>query len=263
MKEQLVETRGMTPGDAVLEIPLSPGTVAIDRPTIDVHGALAGRDVYFSQRTLIYLEGALVDLIYQVIDGAVMLYKLLPDGRRQVVEVLGAGDIFGFSPSPVHDCFAETLMGTRCTVFDRAQLERSPASMRRLCSHLYVQVRNLHEHTVLLGRKTAIERIASFLMRCVPGRGGQNCPGPRRGNDSAQVHLAMTRLEIADYLGLTIETVSRSLTKLKRRGVLSLSRLDEICVHDVCQLCRLTGTPLTRGQWCSSRVEALIKDPWT
>lgn len=263
MKELAVDA-GLPPlGDVPHEMPFPSRGTAIEHPSIDLRGAATGRDVYFSPRTLIFLEGALVDLVYQVIDGAIMLYKLLPDGRRQVVEILGADDIFGFSPSPVHDCFAETLTGTRCRVFDRAQVERSSVLMRRLCTHLYVQVCNLHDHAVLLGRKTAIERMASFLMRCIPGRGGQNCPGPRRDDDGAQVHLAMTRLEIADYLGLTIETVSRTLTKLKRRGILSLSRLDEICIDDVCQLCRLTGTPLIRGQWCSSRVEALIKDPWT
>ncbi len=72
----------------------------------------------------------------------------------------------------------------------------------------------------------------------------------------------MSRQEIADYLGLTIETVSRTFTKLRRLGVVSINRLDEVCVHDVCQLCRMTGTHLTLGRWCSSREEALIKDPW-
>jgi CRP/FNR family transcriptional regulator len=63
----------------------------------------------------------------------------------------------------------------------------------------------------------------------------------------------MTRQEIADYLGLTIETVSRSLGKLKRRNVVSISKLDQICIHDVCRLCRWTGTHLTQGAHCSSQ----------
>lgn len=206
---------------------------------------------------MIFLEGDQLESIFRVVDGTVMLYKLLPDGRRQVVELLGAGDIFGFSPLPVRDCSAETLAPTRCTAFDRDAVERSPALMRMLSSQLYSQLCTLHEHVMLLGRKSAMERIASFLMRCVPGRGGHDCPGPGAGDDHATVRLAMTRQEIADYLGLTIETVSRSLTKLKRRGMVSIDKLDEVGIQNVCRLCRLTGTHLTRGAWCSSRPQTI------
>lgn len=71
-----------------------------------------GRGLHFSPRTLVFLEGAEAESIFQIVDGAVMLYKLLPDGRRQVVELLGPGDVFGFSPLPVRDCSAETLRRT-------------------------------------------------------------------------------------------------------------------------------------------------------
>jgi CRP/FNR family transcriptional regulator len=97
---------------------------------------------------------------------------------------------------------------------------------------------------MLLGRKSSLERVATFLTRCVPGRGGPDCPGPRAGDDRADVRLALTRYGIADYLGMTIETVSRSLAGLKRRGIVSVSKIDEVCIHDVCALCRLTGTHL-------------------
>ena len=213
------------------------------------------RDLHFAPRSLVFLEGQDAKTVFQVISGVVMLYKLLPDGRRQVVEVLGKGDVFGFSPVPVRNCTAEALAATRCTSFDRAAVERSPALFNRLSGHLCGQLAALHEHTVLLGRKTAMERIASFLMRCVPGRGGYGCPGPRSGDDEASIRLIMTRQEIADYLGLTIETVSRSLTKLRTAGVVTINNLDEICIHDVCRLCRLTGTHLTQGRWCSSRLQ--------
>ena len=221
-----------------------------------------GREICFSPRTSIFLEGDLVDWIYQVTDGVVMLYKLLPDGRRQVVELVGPGDVFGFSDIPIHNCSADTLSATRCTAFDRASIERSPAIMRRLSPHLYAQLCAQHDHALLLGRKSAMERVTTFLMGRAPGRGGYNCPGPTDGNDHAEFRLAMSRQEIADYLGLTIETVSRTLTKLRRRGVISISKLDEICIHDICRLCGMTGTHLTRGRWCSSRESALISDPW-
>jgi CRP-like cAMP-binding protein len=222
--------------------------------------AEAGRPFNFATRSSIFFEGDLVDWVYEVVGGVVMLYKLLPDGRRQVVEVLGEGDVFGLSSTPWHDCSAEALTPTRCLAFDRASLEQSPALMRRLNARLYIQLCALHEHALLLGRKSAIERITSFLMRWIPHRGIHNCPGPQRSEDRADIRLAMSRQEIADYLGLTIETVSRALTKLKRRGVISIGRLDEICIHDVCRLCRMTGTHLTRGRWCSSREAWPLKE---
>jgi CRP-like cAMP-binding protein len=218
-------------------------------------GAPEGRELHFPPRTVIFREGDLASSLFQVDDGTVMLYQLLPDGRRQVVEFLQAGDVFGFSAAAVRDCSAETLNATCCTAFERSAVERSPALTQRLSAAVFSQLCRLHEHVMLLGRKSAAERIASFLMRCIPGRGRGRCPGPPEGDDRARVPLAMTRLEIADFLGLTIETVSRVLTRLKRRGILSIKRLDEVGVSDVCRLCRLSGTHLTNGRWCSSRGE--------
>ncbi len=215
----------------------------------DGDGAVAsseeGRKLAFAPRSLIFLEGDPADAVFQVDSGAAMLYKLLPDGRRQIVEILGPGDAFGFSASAVHDVSAETLTAVRCTAFDRSAVERSIVLMSRLSERLYSQLCTLHEHVMLLGRKSSMERIASFLMRCVPERGGPTCRGPSSDTDRADIRLAMTRYGIADYLGLTIETVSRSLARLKRRGIVSISKIDEICIHDVCELCRLTGTHLS------------------
>jgi len=99
----------------------------------------------------------------------------------------------------------------------------------------------MHEHAVLLGRKTALERVATFVMQCVPGRGGYGCPGPDGGDNSINVRLGMTRQEIADYLGLTIETVSRAFSELRRRGVVAIDRQEQVYVNDICRICKLTG----------------------
>jgi CRP/FNR family transcriptional regulator, nitrogen fixation regulation protein len=114
-----------------------------------------------------------------------------------VVEFPQAGDVFGFSAAAVRDCSAETLVATCCTAFDRSAVECSPALAHNLSLSLFSQLSGLHEHVLLLGRKSASERIASFLMRFIPGRGGGKCPGPPKGDDHARVPLAMTRLEIA------------------------------------------------------------------
>jgi CRP-like cAMP-binding protein len=221
----------------------------------DGGAAFPGQELHFPPRTLIFQEGDAAKTLFQVDRGTVMLYQLLPDGRRQVVEFLKAGDVFGFSAAPVRDCSAETLTETCCTAFEAAAIEHSPALTQRLGTAAFSQLCAMHEHVMLLGRKSAAERIASFLMRWIPGRGRGKCPGPPAGDDRARVRLAMTRLEIADFLGLTIETVSRVLTRFKRKGILSIKKLDEVGVCDVCELCRLSGTHLVNGDWCSSRVE--------
>ena len=117
----------------------------------------------------------------------------------------------------------------------------APELLRRLSAHVHAQLCALHEHAVLLGRKSALERVATFVMHCVPGRGGFNCSGPRCGGDSAVVRLGMTRQEIADYLGLTLETVSRAFSELRRRGIIAIDKQEEVRVHDVCRICQLTG----------------------
>jgi CRP/FNR family transcriptional regulator len=258
----------MSPADPVA-LPPRPGSSPLllrqydplcDDRSAEGDDDVSGRALNFVGRSVIFFEGDLVDWVYEVVSGVVMLYKLLPDGRRQVVEILGAGDVFGFSSSAWHDCSAESLTATRCSAFDRAALQRSPRLTRRLNACLYNQLCALHDHALLLGRKSAIERMTSFLMRWIPERGLHKCPGPPRGEDRADIRLAMTRQEIADYLGLTIETVSRALTKLKRRGVISIGRLDEIRIHDVCRLCRMTGTHLTRGRWCSSHEAGPLRE---
>ena len=239
------------PGPHALLFP--PGNSLHAGAAEDADSAPEGRELHFPPRTLVFREGDVANSLFQVGDGIVMLYQLLPDGRRQVVELLQTGDVFGFSTAAVRDCWAETLVETSCTAFNRAAVERFPALTHRLGASAFSQLCGLHEHVMLLGRKSASERIASFLMRFIPGRGRGKCPGPPSVDDSARVPLAMTRLEIADFLGLTIETVSRVLGRLKRRGILSIKRLDEVGVVDVCRLCRLSGTHLTSGRWCSSR----------
>jgi CRP/FNR family transcriptional regulator len=207
-----------------------------------VAGEPQGTRLHLAPHAFVFHEDDEANRIYQLVDGAVMLYKLLPDGRRQVVELIGPGDVFGLSSLPVHDCAAETLVESNVVAYDRNAAEKSESFMRRLNARMHAQICALHNHAVLLGRKSALERVASFIMRYVPGRGlGQYCSGPRGKDDSADIRLGMTRQEMADFLGLTIETVSRSLSELKRRSVIKIDKQDRIHVSDVCRVCKLTG----------------------
>lgn len=196
----------------------------------------------YDTHAVIYYEGDPAKRLYELVSGSVMLYKLLPDGRRQVVEVLRPGDLFGFSGMEENDCTAETLTDAQVNEIDLKHVEQSADMQRLLTKCLTNQMRILHEHAVLLGRKSAVERVASFLMHLVPDRGGVGCAGPEDANeDGYDLQLHMTRQEIADYLGLTIETVSRVVSDMKRRGVIRVDRSDKIHLNKVCGLCQMTG----------------------
>ncbi|POF32093.1 helix-turn-helix domain-containing protein [Roseibium marinum] len=201
-----------------------------------------GKAVHYDTHAVIYYEGDPAKRLYELVRGSVMLYKLLPDGRRQVVEVLQTGDIFGLANGDENDCTAETLTDATVQEVDLRHVEQSNDLQRTLARCLSNQMRGLHEHAVLLGRKSALERVASFLMHLVPDRGGIDCAGPADpDNDSYDLRLFMTRQEIADYLGLTIETVSRVISDLKRRGVIRVDKADRIHLNRVCSLCQMTG----------------------
>jgi CRP/FNR family transcriptional regulator len=195
-----------------------------------------------AEHDAVFYEGDPADRVWELIEGAVMLFKLLPDGRRQVVEVIAPNALFGVVAGPIYDCNAETLTPCVVRILDRRELEASPEFQSHVSECLRQQIERLHDHAVLLGRKSAFERVASFLMRFVPERGVPGCHGPREGRDEQVIELTMTRQEIADYLGLTIETVSRVISDLKRRGLLAIEKQDRIRLTDVCGICRLTGT---------------------
>ncbi len=190
----------------------------------------------------IFYEGDPAERVYELIEGAVMLFKLLPDGRRQVVEVIGPDSLFGVVAGRHFDCNAETLTPSVVRVLDRRELEASPEFQAHVSRCLRRQIERLHDHALLLGRKSAFERVASFLIRFVPGRGINGCAGPQNEKDEEVIELAMTRQEIADYLGLTIETVSRVISDLKRRGLITIEKQDRIRITDVCGICHQTGT---------------------
>lgn len=201
-----------------------------------------GKATQYETHAVIYYEGDPAKRLYELVSGSVMLYKLLPDGRRQVVEVLRPGDIFGLAGGDENDCTAETLTDCEVHEIDLRHVQRSDELQRTLTKCLTIQMQTLHEHAVLLGRKSAVERVASFLMHLVPQRGGLGCVGPvEDSEDSWDLKLHMTRQEIADYLGLTIETVSRVVSDLKRRGVIRVDKADKIHLNRVCTLCQMTG----------------------
>lgn len=167
-------------------------------------------------------EGEPAHSVFNITSGSVRIYKLMPDGRRQITGFLFAGDFIGLASGDVHAFTAEAIEETTVCRFrgseyhafarDRPELERALLERAR---HELAAAQN---QMLLLGRKTARERLATFLLD-LPAR------DPARPSIDHLIRLPMTRSEIADYLGLTIETVSREMTKLKAGGIVTLLSL--------------------------------------
>src|SRR5947209_2440981 len=161
----------------------------------------------------IYGESEPADYIYQVIDGAVRSYKLLSDGRRQIGAFHLVGDIFGLENGAVHRFTAEAIVDTTVRLMKRRSLEHvAETDVLIALDLLNMTTSNLQhaeDHMLLLGRKTSLERVAAFLTEM-----------DRRLTAAGVMALPMSRRDIADYLGLTLETVSRVLSRLHELGVL-------------------------------------------
>ena len=198
----------------------------------------SARSVDFPPRVTIIDEGEPARAIYQIVPGNVMISKLLPDGRRQIFELLGPGGIFGVTPNGHHDSVAESLTEVRLTAFDKGPAENSSSFNSYMAELLKIQICALHEHAVLLGRKSAVERVASYILELIETPSNH----AKINNEMVTVRVIMTRSEIADYLGLTLETVSRAFSQLKRSGIIAYTRHDGLMQVHIKRLRPLTGT---------------------
>ena len=173
----------------------------------------------------IYGEDELAEYVYQVIRGAVRTYKLLSDGRRQIGAFLLPGDVFGLESGTSHRLAAEAVIDTTVRLVKRSSLEQAAGIdvrvARKLWSMTAGELRHAEDHMLLLGRKNAMERVASFLLEM-----------DRRLAGTGMVALPMCRRDIGDYLGLTLETVSRALSQLHSDGVLGFSGARQIVLRN-------------------------------
>src|SRR5260370_3332497 len=162
----------------------------------------------------IYGEAEPADYIYQVLEGAVRSYKLLSDGRRQIGAFHLVGDIFGLENGTVHRFNAEDIVDTTVRLMKRRSLEHVAETdvvvALDLLNMTTSNLQHAEDHMLLLGRKTSIERVAAFLLEM-----------DRRLSAAGVMALPMCRRDIADYLGLTLETVSRALSYLHGKGMLA------------------------------------------
>ncbi len=176
----------------------------------------AGRVV--GATTVLFHEGDRADTLYEVVTGVFRATKVFPDGRRQVVAFAYPGDIIGFGHGEAYRFDCDALTPARVQVTARSQIlqamRTSPELGERLLAMAAGEIAAMHDLSVLMGRKSAMARVAGFLVSLAVRTGKQV-------NDQ-RICLPMCRADIADHLGLTIETVSRTMTKLKMRGVIDL-----------------------------------------
>src|SRR3954464_5051772 len=189
------------------------------------HVGLVATEFSYGKEEEIYGEDEPSEYVYQVVRGAVRTYKLLSDGRRQIGAFHLPGDVFGLDFYPTHRLTAEAITDVTVRLVKRRNLEAAATTNVRVAHHLWTMttgdLRHAEDHMLLLGRKTAMERVATFLLEM-----------DSRLAKAGMMALPMSRRDIGDYLGLTLETVSRALSELNDRGILTLSGARQIVLRN-------------------------------
>ena len=175
---------------------------------------LMGAPMPFARNAEIFGENEPAEYLYKVISGTVRTYKVLNDGRRQIGAFYLPGDIFGLEVGDEHTFSAEAIVDSKVLVIKRSSLVALAARDNEVARQLWTmtagELQRAQDHIMLL-IKTAQERVAGFLLEMA-----KRVPG------ATDIDLSMSRQDIADYLGLTIETVSRTLTQLENSATIAV-----------------------------------------
>ena len=184
-------------------------------------------------REALYFEGDDSTFFYEVLEGVVRTSKVLSDGRRQVVSFNFPGELVGLSHDTVYHTTCEAIAPTQVRVIKKSALstimKERPEFAEQLLKVAAESLNSMQDHFVVLGRKCASEKLASFLLALAERE-------TAREGETISFRLPMTRSDIADFLGLTIETVSRNLTVLKNEGIIDLPQTNIVRVRDISRL---------------------------
>jgi CRP/FNR family nitrogen fixation transcriptional regulator len=184
----------------------------------------------FRRECEIFGEGDATDFVYKVVSGAARSVRLLSDGRRQIMHFFLPGDVFGVEFGRERRAGAEALSDAVVIVARRSAIASDTDQSMLLWRHAVSELQRSEDHVMTLGRRTATERLASFLIDLAD-----------RLDADDVLELPMSRQDIADYLGLTIETVSRTLTQLQAEGLVKLEScrllrfLDRDTLEELCE----------------------------
>lgn len=190
-------------------------------------------NVTLHRNQTLFTEGDPAKQLYSIRHGTMMVYKMTPDGRRQITGFLSDGDILGLESNDEYVRSAEAVTDVSLYRYPLRNLEnllqRYPAAVQRICEITRQELAESQEQMLLLGRKTARERVASFLLK-------MERHANERGGGDGVTPIPMTRQMIGDYLGIATETVSRSLTEFDRDGLISLVNAHQIRLIDIAEL---------------------------
>jgi len=191
----------------------------------------AGTVCDFSKGETIFNEGDLVDASYKVVRGVVRLCRLSSDGRRQIAGFRLPGDLIGIESNGEYDMTAEAVRDVVAVRYSKARLDRlsheKPGVRDHLLSHLCRDLRSAQEHLITLGCQSAVERVASFLLQLARRAGVA---------DGGVIDMQLGRQDIADYLGLTLETVSRTFTELTNRDLIATPKRRHVQIKNRARL---------------------------
>jgi CRP-like cAMP-binding protein len=198
------------------------------------HGELIGIRMSYASNMEIFGEGEPAEYLYEVVRGLVRSCKILGDGRRQITGFHMPGEVFGLEPDEEHHLSAEAVNDAIILAIKRRTIMRLAARdadfARQLWAVAALEHQRAQNHIVVLGCMNARQRIAAFLLLMA-----------LRGSDDNEIELPMTRRDTADYLGLAIETVSRTITQFEDDGVIGLVSMRRVILHDRAALTRLVA----------------------
>lgn len=198
-----------------------------DREIDDLSAVISRRSLVRNQPLIV--EGDAVDDVYTVISGGLKLYKSLPNGRVQAVGFLGPGDFLGLACDEAFSFSADAIVDTEVCVFPRRVLleifhkheELQDRVLRSVCKDLAAA----REQILLIGTRKATERVGAFILKLLDRV-------ERLDRQTDLLDIPFSREEIAEYLGLSIETVSRSFTELRTKGLIRMPTAQQVSVVD-------------------------------
>ena len=221
------------PNNGDLRMPLASARLETISPpgrrSPDELGALdrTGTPIVVLQNQTIFSEGEPVNHAYKIVRGVVRLCKHLPDGRRQIAQFLFPGDYFSFVTIGDHGFSAEAVVDVSLLSFTQERIGRlcrdNPDLRSRLFQMLSQRVCDIQNHLTIVGRQTAKERVAGFLLLLAD----------RLSSGGTSFNVPMNRQDIADYLSLTMETVSRTLSRLKAAHTIEIRDQHRLELQDV------------------------------
>jgi CRP/FNR family transcriptional regulator len=195
----------------------------------------------FAAREKIFSQGEPALEVFQIARGAVMILRSLSGGRRQILDIAGPGRLIGLTGGGAHDCSAVALRDSAVLCHDRCRARKAFQGVDFVAA-LYDEIHRLRDLATALGRKTALERLAGFLCAMIGEAADGRAP--------VEMVLPVSRQEIADHLGLVIETVCRNFTQMKRRGLIriegnyGLTLLDPAALRQIAEGAAPLGEPV-------------------